>query len=98
MAFVSFCERQSLRKISFSTERSSPSINGAGAYSFGTERSVPVKFRPTFWTHIVGGDGHIVQLARETRDLLLSSISLLETDSRGATDWSQDEADSSGQL
>jgi len=56
------------------------------------------KFRPTFWTHIVGSEDHIIQSMRETRDLLLSSISLLETDSRGATDWSQDEPASSGQL
>jgi len=40
----------------------------------------------------------MVQSARETRDLLLSSISLLKTDSRCATDWSQDEPGSSGQL
>jgi len=35
-----------------------------------------------------------VQSARETRNLLLSSKSLRETDNRGATDWSQDEPDS----
>jgi len=39
-----------------------------------------------------------VQSVRDTRDLLLSCISLLETDRRGATNWSQDESDSSGQL
>jgi len=66
--------------------------------SFKTGTKLSSKFSPTFWTHIVGGEGHIVQSASKTRGLLLSSISLLATDSRGTTDWSQDEADSSGQL
>jgi len=53
--------------------------------NFKTGTDLGIKFRPTFWTHIVGGKGHIVQSARET-------------DSHGATDWSQDEPGSSGQL